>query len=220
MKKLLTVIMATLALNFLAVAGGVGWLYQNGKLTHDNMMAVKEILFPKPKVEAATQPTAEPTSQPFMKLEELLAKASGRSSTEQVEFIQHTFDSQMALLDRRQREIVDLQRQVELSKQQMVKDRATLDAEKKSLESREKMAAQLATDKGFQDSLALYNSMPASQVKRVFAGLDDQTVINYLQSMQPRTATKIIKEFQSPEETERIQRIMEKMRLAQASLKG
>jgi hypothetical protein len=59
--------------------------------------------------------------------------------------------------------------------------------------------------------------MPARQVKTVFMGLDDQTVMNYLQAMPSRTAGKIIREFKSPEETSRIQRILERMRLAQTA---
>jgi hypothetical protein len=50
-------------------------------------------------------------------------------------------------------------------------------------------------------------------------GLDDKTIKNYLEAMQPRTAAKIIKEFKSPDETARIEKIMEQMRLAQASAK-
>jgi hypothetical protein len=57
--------------------------------------------------------------------------------------------------------------------------------------------------------------MPAKQVKTVFMTLDDETVRNYLRAMQPRQASKIIKEFKTPEETARVQRVMEQMRLAE-----
>jgi hypothetical protein len=219
MKKLFNVLVLTLAVNFLAVAGIVGWMVQTKKLDREKVHAIKEMLFPKPAPEApATQPSDQaPTTQPIMRLEELLAKSTGRSASEQVEFIQHTFDAQMALLDRRQRELIDLQRQVELSKQQEAKDRSALDSQKKALNAREQEAARLASDKGFQDALQLYNTMPAKQVKQVFMGLDDATVMNYLQAMQPRTAAKIIKEFKAPDETDRIKKILEKMRLAQAN---
>jgi hypothetical protein len=217
-KRLINVIVLTLALNFLALAGGVGWLYHQGKLTRGNVTAIKEVLFPRPKPPApASQPSGDPTTQPIMQLEELLAKASGRSATEQVEFIQHTFDAQMALLDRRQRELNDLQRQVDLSKQQMSKDRAALDGREKALADREQQATRLAGDKGFQDSLALYATLPPKQVKTIFMGLDDPTIMNYLQAMEKRVAGKIVKEFKSPDETIRIQKILERMRVAQAS---
>jgi len=219
MKKLFNVLVLTLAMNFLAIAGIVGWMVQTKKLDREKVQAIKEIVFPKPAPEVpTTQPSDQaPTTQPIMRLEELLAKSTGRSASEQVEFIQHTFDAQMALLDRRQRELIDLQRQVELSKQQEAKDRTALDGQKKALDAREQEAARLASDKGFQDALQLYNTMPAKQVKQVFMGLDDTTVMNYLQAMQPRNAAKIIKEFKAPEETDRIKKILEKMRLAQAN---
>jgi hypothetical protein len=220
MKKLFSVLMLTLALNFLAVAGGVGWLYKQGRIDKEKIAAIKEILFPKPAVDlATTQPSEDPTTQPIMRLEELLAKAAGRSASEQVEFIQHAFDAQMAILDRRQRELIDLQRQVDLSKQQMTKDLAALQQQKQALDAREQEATRLASDTGFQDSLTLYTTMAPKQVKTIFMGLDDQTIKNYLEAMQPRTAAKIVKEFKSPDETKRIEKIMEQMRLAQVSTK-
>jgi BMFP domain-containing protein YqiC len=218
MKKLIDVIVLTLAVNFLAAAGGIGWLWQQGRLDRQRVMEIRQILFPaSPEPSPATQPSPEPTSQPALKLDELLAKAAGRTATEQVEFIQHAFDAQMALLDRRQRELSDLQRQVELARQQLARDLESLQMRQEQLAAREQQATRLASDKGFQDSLALYSTMPARQVKTVFMGLDDQTVMNYLQAMPSRTAGKIIREFKSPEETTRIQRILERMRLAQTA---
>jgi hypothetical protein len=132
-----------------------------------------------------------------------------------VEFIQRSFDAQMALLDRRQRELADLQRQVDLSKQQMERDRAALEKSRTELATRQQQATKLATDKGFQDSLALYNTMPSKQVKTIFMTLDDAAMKQYLEAMQPRSAARIIKEFKTPEEVARIQKVMESMRLAQ-----
>ena len=70
------------------------------------------------------------------------------------------------------------------------------------------------------DTLTLYNSMQAKQVKTIFATLDDDTVVRFLSAMQPRTAAKIVKEFKSPEETARIQRVMERMRQNPAAAPG
>jgi hypothetical protein len=125
----------------------------------------------------------------------------------------------MAQLDRREREVRDLERQIELAKLQMTKDRGALAAEKTELKNRQDEAAKLAGDQGFQDALLRYIAMAPKQVKQVFSTLDDQTVVNFLQAMEPKTAAKIIKEFKTPEEVARVQRIMEKMRQAQASAK-
>ena len=118
----------------------------------------------------------------------------------------------MAELDRRQRELADLQRQVDMANQSLARDRTSLDAEKKQLADREQLAATLAADKGFQDSLRLYQTMPARQVKQVFLAMDDETVTRYLQAMEPRGATKIVREFKTPDEVQRIQRVLDRMR--------
>jgi hypothetical protein len=215
MKKLFDVLVLTLAINFIAVACALIWLRQTHRLDSAKVLAIKEIVFPT--TAPSTQPSEElsPSTQPTLKLDELLASKVGRSTGEQVEFLQHTFDAQMAQLDRRQRELSDLQRQVDLAKQQLATDRSKLQSDQLQLSDREQQASRLATDKGFKDALDRYNVMPGKQVKQIFMTLDDQTVVNFLQAMEPRPAARVIKEFKSPEEVARIQKILEKMRLAQ-----
>ena len=221
MKKLGGVIVLTLAINFLAAAGGIGYLFQSGKLDRAKVSTIKELMFAPPPVNSATtQPSTQPTTKPVNSLEELLAKASGRTAGEQVEFIQRSFDAQMALLDRRQRELTDLQRQVDLAKQQMERDRVALEKGRTELTTQQELAKKLETDKGFQDSLQLYNTMPGKQVKTIFMAMDDATMRQYLQSMQPRVAARIIKEFKSPDELTRIQKVMEAMRTSEQTAKG
>jgi len=50
-------------------------------------------------------------------------------------------------------------------------------------------------------------------------GLEDATVIQYLQAMEGRSAARITKEFKSPEETQRLAKLLEKMRQPQAAAK-
>ena len=221
MKKLFQVLALTLALNFLAIAGGVGWLYSSKKLDREKVIAIKDILFPVPVPEEppVELQTADPTTQPILKLEELLAAKSGATATEQVQFITNAFTAQMAQLDRRQRELNNQQDQVDRAKEQLARDRKALVTDREALTAREQQARALESDRGFQDTLALYTSMPAKQVKSIFMDLDDATVVQYLQAMEERTAAKIIGQFKTPEETQRIQKILELMRQAQASIK-
>ena len=213
MKRLWNVFVLTLAVNFLAVAGGVAYLYKDGRLDRQRVQAIRLVLYPPPPpaIAAATQP-ARAASEPVLQLGELLAQKSGLSAAEQLEFIQQTFDARMAELDRRQREMSDLQRQVDMANAALARDRAALDAQRKQLSDREQLAATLAADKGFQDSLKLYQSMPAKQVKQVFMSMEDETVQRYLQAMEPRGATKIVREFKSPDEVQRIRRVLDRMR--------
>ena len=218
MKRLWDVLVLTLAVNFLALAGCIGWLYSSGRLDRERVAKMREILFPPaaPPEAPSTQPAApDPTTQPVLKLEELLAKQTNRTAGQQVEFIRATFDAQMAQLERRARELSDLKAQVDLASAKLASDRADLEADRKRLTDSQQQARKLATDQGFQDSLALYTTMPPRQVKTVFLTLDDDVVTRYLEAMPPRSASKIVKEFKSPEEIERIQRILEKMRKGQ-----
>jgi flagellar motility protein MotE (MotC chaperone) len=214
MKRLLNVFVLTLAVNFLAVAGGVAYLYKAGRLDRQRFEAIRQILYPPPvpTPAAATQPAQAARAEPVLQLGELLAQKSGLSAAEQLDFIQQTFDARMAELDRRQRELADLQRQVDMANSSLAKDRRALDAETKDLADREQLAATLAADKNFQDSLKLYQAMPARQVKQLFMTMDDESVTRYLQAMEPRGATKILKEFKGPDEVQRVQRVLEKMR--------
>src|ERR1700733_1485437 len=113
MKKLWNLIVLTLAMNFVLLAGGVGWMVKSGRLEKAKALELKKMLFEPPatpvKVDTVAKP--DPTTQPTMRLDQLLAKASGRSAIEQVELIHQTFDAEVAQLDRRERELIDLQRQ-------------------------------------------------------------------------------------------------------------
>lgn len=215
MKNLFNALVLMLALNFLAVAGGAGWLYQSGHLDRAKVLAIRDLVFPPP-APPATQPSA-PTTQPAPtaadRLEALLARHSGvTTNEEQVEFLQHSFDAQMSEIDQRRRQLEDLQRLVASAQGQLKSDRAALEADRQKLTAEQEASARLASDQGFQDSLNLYNAMPAAQVKTVFLSLDDRTVIDYLRAMTPRVAAKVIKEFKSPDETTRIRRILDEMR--------
>jgi flagellar motility protein MotE (MotC chaperone) len=218
MKKLLTVIAWTLALNFLAAAGGVAYLFRTQKLDHDKIAQIKTLVFPPASQPApAIDDTRDPTTQPTLKLEQMLAQVSGRAASEQVEFMQRTFDSQAALLDRRFQELQNLRKTLDEAKAQAAKDRDKLTADQKKLADAQQQQAKLQTDKNFQDTLALYTTMPAKQVKAIFMTMSDDTIIQYLRAMEPRQATKITKEFKAPEETARIAKVMETMRQSQAS---
>jgi len=220
MKKLFNVLVLTLAINFVVLLLGVAYLYRDGRLDRARISAIKQVLYPPPPVAApATQPVTDALAQPTMKLEELLARTAGRPAAEQLDYIRKSFDSQMAQLDRAHRELIDLNKQVEQARAKLNEERKSLDDYAKKRADREQQSQRLASDQGFQDSLNLYQTLPAKQVKTIFMGLEDETVIQYLKAMEARTAAKITKEFKTPEETGRLSRILEKMREPQASVK-
>jgi flagellar motility protein MotE (MotC chaperone) len=217
MKKLFTVLSLTLALNFLAVAGGVGYLYGTKKLDKDKIHAIKEIVFPPPAPEvAATQPTTQPAEPgPMMKLEEMLAAHAGLPAAEQVQMLQRTFDFRMTQLDEREKQVNALQDLVKNAESRLIAERKDFDQKRTALDSRAEDEARLASDKGFQESLQLYGTMQPKQVKNVFANLPDDVVVRYLRAMEPRKQGKILSEFKTPAELQRVKALMEQVRSAE-----
>jgi hypothetical protein len=217
MKKIFSLLVLVLALNFLALGGGVGYLVQSRRLDKAKIGKIREVLFPPHVAAAATQPSPPaPTPSP-MNLASLLNEHPNRSVIEQVDFIRKTFDAQMLQMDQRRRELMDLKRQVDLASQKVLADRAALEKREKALTAKEQEAQRLQNDQGFQDALALYTVMPSKQVKTIFMNLSEQTVQGYLTAMDTRTAGKIIKEFKTPDETAFIEKVLERIRQAQVS---
>jgi flagellar motility protein MotE (MotC chaperone) len=211
MKKFLNVIAITLALNFLAAAGGVGWLVQSKHLDKDKFAAIREIVFPSSQPTTQISVASNASTQPVLRLEELLAHSAGRSASEQVDYIQHAFDQQMAQLDQRRRELLDLQHQVDLARDALTRDREKLSLGQKELSKAQQLQSKNETDKGFQDALTLYTSLPPKQVKDIFMGMKDDVVVQFLQAMEPRVATKILKEFKGPDQA-RAATLLERLR--------
>jgi flagellar motility protein MotE (MotC chaperone) len=215
MRKIFEALVLLLAINFLAVAGGVGWLYQSGHLDRERVKTIKELVFPAPIAEApATQPAGADAPPPAaQRLAELLARRSGgKMTSEKVESIQQSFDVAFAQLDRREREAGDREQQVARANARLAEDRKALEDDRQRLIEQGKQADKLAADKGFQDTLNLYSTMNSKQVKSLFMTMEESAAADYLDAMTPRLAAKILKEFKTAGETDRVKRILGKMR--------
>jgi len=115
-------------------------------------------------------------------------------------------------LDERERELNDLESQVRMHRQQLQQDHDALAQEQAKQHQLEADAAKQKLDKGFAEALKLYTAMSSKQAKQIFMTLDDATVIRYLSAMSPADAAKIVKEFKTKPEVDRIQLVLEKMR--------
>jgi hypothetical protein len=219
MKRLWDVLVLTLALNFLAIAGIVGWLYQGGHLDRQRVGEIKKVIFPPPATQPAPaeQTASDPTTQPTLVLETLLARHGNMTAGQQVDFVRKTFDERQAELEHEESMLHDLQTQIEQAQAKLTTDRESFEAQRKRFADEQEQAKKLAADQGFQDALALYSGMPAKQAKSVFLTLGDDVVKSYLEAMDKGTAAKIIKEFKTPDELDRIHRILEKIRRADSA---
>jgi hypothetical protein len=218
-RNLVLTLVVVAALNFIAVTGAVGWLFSSGKLDKDKLAEIGKIVFPEPASQPAKQDdSVDPaTTQPMMRFDELLSATQGRSTTQQLEFMRDAFDKQMALLSRQRTELIDLKRQIEMGRSEVSKQIAAVEAREKAVEAREKAITTQAQDKGFADALKLYKNMPSKQVKDLFIAMDDKTVVRFLQAMDARQASRVLKEFKTPVELSRAQTLLEMMRKSDAT---
>lgn len=222
-KKLMGVIVGVLALNFLAVSGGVGYLVATKKLDKEKVQVIRQIIIGAPTTAPSTQPAAEaPTTQqsaedaPMLRLDALLARVSRRPVTEQLVVVRAELDAQAATVERRMREVDDQRMQIASAREEVRKEREKLALQQQQLDAAQAEQTKLATDTGFQKTLELYATLPAKKVKGIFMNLEDDTVVRYLQAMDAGRAGSVLKEFKTPAETSRAQLLLEKMRLAQA----
>jgi flagellar motility protein MotE (MotC chaperone) len=221
-KKIFSILVLTLAVNFLALAGGIGYLYGTKKLDKDKVHAIRDIVFPTTApsdADATTQPSdGGPTTRSTFGLDEVLATHAGMPAAEQVQLVHRTADFRVADLERRQSELNALHDLVKNAETKLKSEREAFEAQRKALETREQEATRLASDKGFQDALKLYGTMKPKQIKDVFVGLSDEVVVRYMRAMEPRQVSKILKEFKTPAELERVKVLMEQVRSAEASV--
>ena len=123
------------------------------------------------------------------------------------------------MLDRRFADLQDQRRQLDQARDAANKERETLLAEQKKLDEAKKAQDKAANDQGFEETLERYNAMPPKQVKGIFMTMTDDTMIQYLRAMEPPKVAKIFKEFKTPDELDRVAKVMKKMGQPEASVK-
>ena len=215
LKKLFSLGVIVLAINFLGMAVAVALLAQRAGVDRAKIAQVKAILFPPAPDESAAEPerpAAAEEPSPMQQLVALLDAQSGKPTEQRVQDVREGFDARAATLARSDRELADREQQVRAATQRLMRERKAFETTRDDWAAQVAAAGARAKEIGFRDALALYETMPAKQAKAVFLALDDETVLRYLRAMDGRAAGKVLKEFKSPEETLRVKTLLELMR--------
>ncbi|MEM1011349.1 MAG: hypothetical protein AAGI46_03905 [Planctomycetota bacterium] len=213
LNRLVLALVVTLAINFIGLAIAAGLIAQKSGLDKDKIADVKEVLFPpppEPVEDEAEEEPAEPT--PMEALLAMLDSQSGKPADARVVNYEHELDARSALLDRQQRQLADRLRQLDSASRQHAAARQTHASEVATWQGKRDEAEARLSDEGFLATLALYESLPAPQAKKVIAGLEDEIALAFLRAMEPRTASKILREFENDEDTQQLRRLLEGMR--------
>jgi formate-dependent nitrite reductase cytochrome c552 subunit len=122
----------------------------------------------------------------------------------------------MQRVERLQRDIADLQRQLGLAKDLLAKQKTDLDAQRKEFEEAVARERDLHARADFAQAVQTYEQLKPKQVKEMFQALmkDGKTrdVIDYLAAMQGRKAAAVLKEFKMPDEIPQATDLVQKLR--------
>lgn len=204
--------------NLLAMAMFAGWLWRSGRLSPDRVEQVKEIF-------ALT--VAEQEAEEVRAAAE--AEAEGREAAQRARQIDPPLSTEetLAYISRLRAEEQQSRRRLALDVQALEEDlnrRAqTLDLRENRLDARDRAwqdanASELArrTDEQFQKTVKLYSSVPPKQAKQYLVKLVEEGKIEqavaYIDAMNERAASKIIRELKIAEEVALATELLEELR--------
>lgn len=219
MKSVLQAIVVVLVIHALGLFGVIGWLAGTGRLSNARLAEVRQVFAVSVEAEAKQAELAAIAAE--AKAEEELEKARDAglmpiSVADRLESEQERNEMLLRQLERTRREIKALSQNLNLSRQRMEKEREeTAAVRDELLQKVADIEARLNSD-GFKRSVALYESLPAKQVKRMFIGLMSQNktdqVVAYLEAMDERKAAGVLKEFKEDAEIARAVELTERLR--------
>ncbi len=220
MKNAYHAIAALAILHVVLAVGLVGWLAGTGRINRERVDAVVDIFQPTIAAEQAEAERAaelEAQAQAQAERQARLTGAGGLASTaEKLVTEQRRNELILRQLERTRREIESLSTNLHLARQHMERQREELLDNRKELQQRLASIENRLNDEGFKKTVRLYETLPAKQVKQMFADLMDggQTdqVVAYIEAMQPRNAASVLKEFKEPQEIERAVELTERLR--------
>lgn len=221
MRTLTTAILVLLLVNLLALGGAAGWLHSTGRLSRERVSRAVELFRPTLTEEArlaeeaaARQVEAEAMQVQLARLE---AVADGPMTTDDRLARQQERDELAeARVQRLQRDIADLQRQLEIAQSQIAKDRQRLIQEREAFEQIRQQELAQQQDANFQQAVRTYEQLRPRQVKQMFQALMDEgkhvEVVDYLAAMQLRKAAAVLREFRDESEIGQATQLIEELR--------
>jgi flagellar motility protein MotE (MotC chaperone) len=209
-KPLIAGIAVVCILHMLAALGIVGYLAGTDRLSRDRLMQVKDIFTPSLTDEADALKKAEQDAAQAQaiaaRVELTSGKTSPTSASQRLAEERQKHEITLRQLERTRQEVESLRANLQQAQSRLEQRNAQLEADKKAFEQRVADLEQRHNDEGFRKALSLYESLPAKQVKQMFLTMHSQSqtdqIVSYLESMQPRKAAAILKEFKSETESQ------------------
>lgn len=202
MKTMWTVLSVLALANLIAIGVLVGWLKSSDRLSQDRVQRIRTIFSQSVAQERAEEAAAK--AQEERQERERLAEAEAARppiATEQrLAIIREYEERRLQDALRTQRETSNLIQTLVTKQDKFEADKRVFDDEVAQFRREREEAARLDGDEQFQKSLKIYETVKAAEARSMLQTMLDEgkvlEVVAYLNAMKPRTASKIIAEFQ------------------------
>jgi len=219
MKRLWNMVSFLAVVNLLAMALFIGWLWQTKRLNIDRLRAMHDTLVMTAE-EQAEQDARDAADA--MAADEAAAEAERTENPPLPSGIAVRYHDDLMMRDaqvmrRWQDEKELLVRQLEDTRRQLEVERAAFNAERDAWRTATQDERQQLIDENLTKAVTLLSSIPAKQAKDVLINLvdrgDQSTAVRYLDAMDQRAASKILREFKSDAENQLATELLEQLRI-------
>jgi len=197
------IVVVLFAINFVAITVVALMMMAKGMLTRERLAAVASALKGPPagletlaEDGTAAHPAARPLPPPPLSLADR-RRAVALVRTD---------------LDREIEEIRQRSQAVERERQRLEKDRADLEAARKTFLESMDAVAQAKREAGKKQLLKTLAALKAPRIKILLEKQTDEYIAEILVGLEPRLRGKVIDEFKAAEELERIRRVLDLIR--------
>lgn len=203
MFRRITIGLSTLAIaNLMALAGVLAWLGATHRISRDRVETIRTLFSRTVAAETADQQAEQAKKDQAAKDAEEAEKAKRPpvAAEQRLEIIREYEEQTRQKNERTQRDVQNLLSQLDAQRAELDRDKADFLKERDGFNA---MRAELARTQGseqFAKSLKLYESLKAPEAADMLQSLIAKSqrgqVVAYLNAMQPRTASKIVAEFE------------------------
>jgi len=194
MQKMHKLLLLTLALVVGTQLVGVAMMFVTGRLSPAKLDLVARVMRGEVTGEPAAAPTSQPTAVPTAK-----AEPGGERAAPEV---------RLRELERRESELEYQRQQLQLQLEDYQKKVAALNTQKSAWEAARKQRRERLEAAGRAKQLKLLVSMKPRSAKEMLNGMSADEAAGLLASIDERKASRILREFKSPEEVRRAQEIL------------
>ena len=218
MKRLLSAFTFLAVVHLLALLMFAGWLWQSGRLDAQRLQRIRDMLSMTTEEQEAFE--AQQAVEAQHRREQMEAEARRLNpplpSAEQVRYTTTLTEQTEQSLRRLRDETEQLRAEQDIRAAQLDQRAAELEAKHQAWEQSTAAEAERRSNEQLQKTVKQYESAPPKVAKEWIMELvrqgDQEQVVAYLDGMNPRAASRILREFSTDEEAKLATELLERLR--------